>query len=513
MEYSVANPQQDAGALIRLHPGDSVAIARLSIPAGTDLGAGLIAQDRIPAGHKIALSALNKGAHILRYGEVIGVASAEIPRGGHIHSHNLTIDALERDYAYATSETPVTVPRCDREFMGYVRPNGDVGTRNYIGILTTVNCSARVARGIARAFEKDPFTGRDPLADYPDVDGVVALTHKTGCGMSAGEPLRLLRRVIEGYATHPNISHVIVIGLGCEVNQVGGVFEGNEGIRRMTIQKSGGTRQTIEEGVGFVKGVLDEANAIRRQPVPASAIRLALICGGSDGYSGISANPALGAASDLIVGQGGTVILSETPETWGAEHLLTRRAATREVGEKLVERIQWWRDYADLHGVSLDANPSPGNKAGGLTTILEKSLGALAKGGTTRLSEVIEYAEKPSRNGLIFMDAPGYDPVQVTGQIAGGANLVAFTTGRGSVFGSKPAPTVKLASNTRMFQHMEEDMDINCGTILDGAETIDQCGARIFEKLLAVAGGERSKSEALDFGDDEFAPWSLGPII
>jgi len=502
-----------ASPLIRLHPNDTVAIARMSISAETDLGDGLIAQDRIPAGHKIALGAMPKGTQILRYGEVIGNATQDIPMGGHVHSHNLAIDTLERDYTYATSQTPLTKPQCDREFMGYVRPNGDVGTRNYIGILTTVNCSARVARAIARKFEKDPFSDHDPLAAYPNVDGVVALTHKTGCGMSAKEPLQILRRVIEGYATHPNMSHVIVIGLGCEVNQISGILEGNESVRRMTIQKTGGTRKSVESGIEFVKGVLDEANALQRTPVPASALKLALICGGSDGYSGISANPALGKASDLIVQQGGTVILSETPETWGAEHLLTRRATTQAVGKKLAERIQWWRDYADLHGVSLDANPSPGNKAGGLTTILEKSLGALAKGGETRLTEVIEYAEKPSRPGLIFMDAPGYDPVQVTGQIAGGANLVAFTTGRGSVFGSKPAPTVKLATNSLMYRHMIEDMDINCGTILDGTETIDQCGAGIFEKLLSVASGEQSKSETLDFGDEEFAPWTIGPVI
>ncbi|MEG3663182.1 altronate dehydratase family protein [Celeribacter halophilus] len=513
MHNAKATSQRDISPLIHLHPNDSVAIARVSISAGTDLENGLIAKDRIPAGHKIALDAMQKGDQVLRYGEVIGIATKDIGQGGHVHSHNLAIDSLEREYAYAMSEIPLTEPHCNREFMGYVRPNGDVGTRNYIGILTTVNCSARVARGIARTFEKNPFSDHDPLAEYPNVDGVVALTHKTGCGMSSKEPLQILRRVIEGYATHPNISHVIVIGLGCEVNQINGVLNEHDGVRRMTIQKSGGTRKSVESGVEFVKSVLVEANSIKRTPVPASALKLALICGGSDGYSGISANPALGAASDLVVQQGGTVILSETPETWGAEHLLTRRATTQDVGEKLVERIQWWRDYTDLHGVSLDANPSPGNKAGGLTTILEKSLGALAKGGSTRLTEVIEYAEKPTCAGLIFMDAPGYDPVQVTGQIAGGANLVVFTTGRGSVFGSKPAPTVKLATNTMMYHHMIEDMDINCGTILDGTETIEQCGAGIFETLLAVAGGQRSKSEELDFGEDEFAPWTIGPVI
>jgi altronate hydrolase len=380
-----------------------------------------------------------------------------------------------------------------------------------------VNCSAHVADLIARAFTKNPFVeGPDPLADFAQVDGVVALTHKTGCGMTEREPLRLLRRVLAGFARHPNFSHVIAIGLGCEVNQLGGLLEEQRlagRLRTLTIQETGGTRKTVEAGIGFVKEVLAEANAARREPVPASELCVALQCGGSDGYSGITANPALGAASDLVVRHGGSVILSESPETYGAEHLLTRRAVSREVGQKLVDVMTWWEEYTAREGAEMNANPSPGNKAGGLTTILEKSLGAMAKAGTTNLVEVVRYAEPVTAKGFVFMDTPGYDPVGATGQVAGGANLMCFTTGRGSVFGCKPAPSLKLATNTPMYARMEEDMDINCGTILDGTESVAECGERIFQHMLRTASGERTKSEALGFGDAEFAPWVLGATM
>jgi altronate hydrolase len=502
--------------IIALHPDDTVVIAREALSAGTSLENGLKVLEHIPPGHKLAMSSHSKGQQVLRYGQVIGFASQPILAGQHVHEHNLEVGDFERDYDYCAQLKPVPVPSGELTFNGFRRSNGRVGTRNYIGILTSVNCSAHVANAVAKAFEKNTLAGYDPLAEFPNVDGVVALTHKSGCGMSAGEPLKLLQRTIAGYAAHPNFSHVIVLGLGCEVNQVGSMFNGRpeaSAVRKLNIQAAGGTRKTIEEGIAFVREVLAESNQATREAVPVNELSVALICGGSDGYSGISANPALGAASDLLVSHGGTVILSETPETYGAEHLLTRRAVSRSVGEKLVERMSWWKSYGASQGVTLNANPSPGTKLGGLTTILEKSLGALSKGGSTNLVEVVEYAERPTSKGLIFMDAPGYDPVQVTGQIAGGATLVAFTTGRGSVFGSKPAPTVKLASNTRMFDHMSEDMDVNCGTVLDGEETIEECGRRIFDKLIAVASGEKSKSEEQDFGSSEFAPWMLGPVI
>ena len=393
-----------------------------------------------------------------------------------------------------------------------------MATRNYIGILTSVNCSAHVAGLVADVFRRNPFApGYDPLAEFPNVDGVVALTHKTGCGMTDGEPLRLLRRTLGGYARHVNFSHVVVLGLGCEVNQLGSMMSeigladrdpqyGHPDHGRHPQDRGGG-------GIGFVREVLAEANAVQREPCPASELMVALQCGGSDGYSGVSANPALGVASDLLVAQGGTVILSETPETYGAEHLLTRRARTREVGEKLVGLMRWWEEYTAREGAEMNANPSPGNKAGGLTTILEKSLGAMAKAGSTDLVDVVRYAEPVTAKGFVFMDTPGYDPVAATGQVAGGANLVCFTTGRGSVFGCKPAPSIKLATNTPMYSRMVDDMDINCGTILDGEESVQECGARIFDTILRVASGERTKSEGFDSGGAEFAPWIIGATM
>jgi altronate hydrolase len=399
--------------------------------------------------------------------------------------------------------------------MGIRRADGRVATRNYIGIITSVNCSAHVAELIARQFEKNPITGDDPLAPWANVDGVVALTHKTGCGMTMDEPLRLLRRTLAGFARHANFSHVIAIGLGCEVNQLAPMLEEQRltgRLRSMDIQDSG-ARATVMKGIDFVKEVLTESNTAKREAVPASELCVALQCGGSDGYSGITANPALGAASDLLVRHGGTVILSESPETYGAEHLLTRRATSREVGQKLVDVMHWWEDYTARQGAEMNANPSPGNKAGGLTTILEKSLGAMAKAGTTNLVDVYRYAEPVTAKGFVFMDTPGYDPVGATGQVAGGANLVCFTTGRGSVFGMKPAPSIKLATNTTMYDRLAEDMDINCGTVLTGGESVQECGQRIFDLMLRTASGEPTKSEALGFGAQEFAPWMLGATM
>src|SRR5450830_89158 len=421
-----------------------------------------------------------------------------------------------KDYAFGVDVTPTPNFDLPATFEGIRRSDGRVATRNYIGILTSVNCSAHVAGMVADIFKKNPFTGDNPLADFPNVDGVVALTHKTGCGMTQDEPLTILRRTLGGYARHVNFSAVVVLGLGCEVNQIGGLMKEQKlagRLRELEIQEIGGTRKTVEAGVAFVREALTDANNVRREPVSASELTVALQCGGSDGYSGVSANPALGAASDLLVRHGGTVILSETPETYGAEHLLTRRAVSREVGEKLIRRIKWWEEYTARNGNEMNNNPSPGNKAGGLTTILEKSLGAVAKGGTTNLVDVYEYAEPVTARGFVYMDTPGYDPVSATGQIAGGANLVCFTTGRGSAYGCKPAPSLKLATNTRLFEHQEEDMDMNCGTIVDGKESIGQVGQKLFELILKTASGEKTKSEAFGYGEDEFAHWVLGATM
>jgi altronate hydrolase len=503
-------------AVIRLHPEDGVLIARTTLLPGAELAPGIVTIERIPAGHKVAIRAIATGEAIRRYGQIIGFATAPISPGQHVHEHNCGMGDFAKDYAWGVDATPTPNFDLPATFEGIRRPDGRAATRNYIGILTSVNCSAHVASMVADIFKKNPFTGHDPLAEFPNVDGVVALTHKTGCGMTQLEPLRVLRRTLGGYARHVNFASVIVLGLGCEVNQIGGLLTEQKlagRLRSMDIQDMGGTRKTVEAGVAFVREALADANSVRREPVPVSELTVALQCGGSDGYSGVSANPALGAASDLVVRHGGTVILSETPETYGAEHLLTRRAVSREVGEKLVALMRWWEEYAEREGAEINANPSPGNKAGGLTTILEKSLGAMAKAGSTNLVDVFAYAEQVTKKGFVFMDTPGFDPVAATGQVAGGANLVCFTTGRGSVFGCKPSPSLKLATNTPMFTRMEEDMDINCGTILDGDETVQQCGQRIFDMMIRVASGEKTKSEQFDIGAAEFAPWVLGATM
>jgi altronate hydrolase len=503
--------------VIRLAPEDGVVIARVGLPPGTSVAEGVAVRERrIPPGHKVATRAHAKGEAIRRYGQIIGFATEAIAPGAWVHTHNCAMGDFSKDYGWGVDAKPTLFVPQPATFMGIRRADGRVATRNYIGIVTSVNCSAHVADLIADAFRRNPFGGHDPLADFPNVDGVVALTHKTGCGMTMGEPLRLLRRTLAGFARHVNFSHVIAIGLGCEVNQLGPMLEEQKlsgRLRNMDIQEMGGTRKTVEAGIAFVREVLRESNQVRREPVPASELIVALQCGGSDGYSGITANPALGAASDLVVRHGGTVILSETPETYGAEHLLTRRAVSRDVGEKLVAKMRWWEEYTAREGAEMNANPSPGNKAGGLTTILEKSLGAMAKGGTTNLTAVYDYAEPVTAKGFTFMDTPGYDPVGATGQVAGGANLLCFTTGRGSVFGMKPTPSIKLATNTPMYDRMTDDMDINCGTILTGEESVAECGERILEAMLRVAGGERTKSEGYDFGASEFAPWVIGATM
>jgi altronate hydrolase len=505
---------------IRLHASDNVVVARADILPGTRIpGEAIAAKSRVPSGHKIATRAIAEGEAVLRYGQIIGFALAAIGPGEHVHTHNCGMHDFARDYAYGENAKPTPIANEPAQFLGIVRADGRVATRNYIGILTSVNCSAGAARYIADAFRTNPLTGEGPLADFPNVDGVVALTHKTGCGMaSEGDGIDVLRRTIAGYARHPNFFAVVMVGLGCEANQIGGILRAEgleEGahLQTMTIQETGGTAKTVREGVARIKALLGEANRVVREPLPASHITIGLQCGGSDGYSGISANPALGAASDLLVSHGGTVILSETPETYGAEHLLTRRAVSREVGEKLVGLMKWWEGYTAKHGGEMNHNPSPGNKAGGITTILEKSLGAAAKAGTTNLVDVYHYAEPVTAKGFVFMDTPGYDPVSATGQVAGGANLVCFTTGRGSVYGCKPAPSIKLATNTPLYKRMTDDMDINCGTIVDGTETIAACGVRIFELILRTASGEKTKSEELGMGEDEFAPWQLGAVM
>jgi len=505
---------------LRLHPRDDVVIARADLAPGTAIpDEATTARATIPRGHKVATRAIGAGEPVRRYGQIIGFAGRDIAPGEHVHVHNLGMGEFEREYEFSTLAEPTAYADPPATFEGLLREDGRVATRNYVGILTSVNCSATVAGYIADAFRRRPLSDDGPLAEYPNVDGVVALTHKTGCGMaSTGEGMDVLRRTIGGYARHPNFAAVIMVGLGCETNQIAPLVEAQglqvgPRLQTMTIQDTGGTARTVERGIALVKEILPEANRVRRRAVPASHLTVGLQCGGSDGYSGITANPALGAAADLVVRHGGTVILSESPETYGAEHLLTRRAVSREVGEKLLALFDWWKDYTRRNGGDFDNNPSFGNKAGGITTILEKSLGAVAKAGSTSLVDVYRYAEPVTARGFVFMDTPGFDPVSATGQVAGGANLVCFTTGRGSVFGCVPAPSLKLATNSPLYRRMADDMDVDCGGIADGEETVEACGRRIFELILRVASGERSKSEALGFGEAEFAPWTLGAVM
>jgi altronate hydrolase len=507
-------------AAVLLHRDDNVAVLKRPLKAGDELLHGsvvLCATGAIGAGHKMAVSPVAEGSPVRKYGQIIGFAQHPIAAGEHVHSHNLVLKDFGRDYEFCAGAAvvayyPKEQMRC---FPGYLRPGGRVGTRNYIAVISSVNCSASVSHYVRDHFRTETFQ-----RDFPNVDGVIAFTHKSGCAIDPGEPQQILQRVLAGMARHPNISGYVMIGLGCEVNQVHAIRQnyrldetkpGEAAPVFMNIQSSGGVRKTVEAGVAAVAKLLVLANEFRRAPQPISSLILAENCGGSDGNSGITANPALGVASDELVRYGGASVLAETPEIYGAEHLLTRRAVTREVGEKLIERIRWWENHARQHASSIDNNPSFGNKLGGLTNIFEKSLGAVAKGGQSPLAAVYQYAEPITTPGFSFMDTPGYDPVSMTGLVAGGCNIGVFTTGRGSVYGCKPAPCIKVATHTPLYNWMSEDMDINAGTILDGAETVEEVGGRIFEKIIAVAGGEKTKSEMLGMGDEEFAPWTLGP--
>ncbi|NWO11541.1 altronate dehydratase [Chromohalobacter salexigens] len=500
-------------SVIRLNATDNVGVATRAVPEGLPLGVDeCVARHNIDAGHKVALTPLAEGDNVIKYGQVIGRASRDIDVGEHVHTHNLAM--LERDTALEGFEPFPRTSASDsrRTFMGYHRPNGQVGTRNYIGILSTVNCSATVAKVAAERLNAE---GEIAALGF---DGVVPITHGSGCAMNTeSEGFAFLERVIAGYARHPNFAHVVIIGLGCETNQVKQLVEKSDledaaRLAYFNIQQVGGTRASIQMACDKVLDMARSHERDERRPAPLHHLSVALQCGGSDGYSGITANPALGHAADLIVRHGGSAILSETPEIYGAEHLLLDRAVNVDVARKLLARIAWWKHYTEINGAELNNNPSPGNKAGGLSTILEKSLGAVAKGGSSSLNDVLEYAEPLKVPGFNFMDSPGYDPVSVTGQIASGATVVCFTTGRGSVSGFKPAPCLKLATNTHMYETMQEDMDLNCGAIIDGDVSVEEMGEAIFERIVAVASGDASASESLGYGSNEFVPWMVGAI-
>ncbi|WP_413738423.1 UxaA family hydrolase [Sodalis sp. RH21] len=507
--------QSDNSRVIRLDAKDNVVVAPNEISAGTVIvSEGVTTLHQVPAGHKIATVFIKKGEPVLKYNTVIGFAGEDTPPGSWMHSHNILFDNFVRDYAFSQNYHPTDyLPEDQRAtFQGFVRENGKVGTRNYIGVFVVGNCGATVARKIA-----DYFTD-ERLAEYGNVDGVVPFVHELGCGMEmTGEPMDLLRRTLAGFVRNPNTAAALVVALGCERNNIHGFFEQmgleeSDTVRKLVIQDTGGTRKTIEKGIEEVYAMLPKANSHTRQTVSAEHICIGMQCGGSDGFSGLSANPSLGAAVDILVRHGGTAILSETTEIFGVEHTLTARAVTPAVGQKLVDRINWWLKYNAGRDTQINGRVSPGNNAGGLANVLEKSLGGAKKGGNAPLMEVYEYAYPVTAHGLVFMDTPGLDPVSATGQIAGGANLITFTTGRGSCFGSVPSPCIKLASNTPMYNRMEEDMDINCGVVIDGEKTIQEMGQIIFEKILRVASGEQSKSEALGVGENEFVPWPIGVL-
>jgi altronate hydrolase len=507
---------------IRIHPRDNIVIARRQLVSGQAIAEeGITVAGLVPPGHKVAARPIAAGEPVRRYDQIIGTATQAIAPGQHVHTHNLAFSSFERTHQPGAGAVPTPYVAEPATFDGIVRQepwrNGRVATRNYIGVLTSVNCSATVARAIADHFRRD--IRPEALEPYPNVDGVVALTHGMGCATASdGEELLVLRRTLGGYARHANFAAVLIVGLGCETNQIQGLVaqEGlaeGAALRTFSIQDSGGTAKTVARGVEMVRQMLPAANRVRRRPVPASHLVVGLQCGGSDGYSGISANPALGAAVDRLVRHGGTAILSETPEIYGGEHLLTRRAASPAVARKLLARIAWWEAYTARNGMKMDNNPSAGNKAGGLTTILEKSLGAIAKSGTTELVDVVEFAEAVRAKGLVYMDTPGYDPVSATGQVAGGANLICFTTGRGSAYGCAPSPSLKLSTNTALWLKQQEDIDIDCGGIVEGSETVDEVGERIFRLMLDTASGRATKSELHGYGQNEFVPWQLGAVM
>jgi altronate dehydratase len=511
-------PVELANVAVLLHPDDEVAVAKQSLLPGTQLilkdGSIVRVSQMVPMGHKVALMDIPYDGVVHKYGQIIGFATQEIKAGQHVHTQNLGIKELKLDYAFSEDYEPVElVPEAERRtFMGFRRPDGRVGTRNYVAVLASVNCSSSATVRVAEYFRQPGV-----LDDYPNIDGVIALPHKGGCGAHIGSrDLYIFQRTLAGIVHHPNVGGYVILSLGCEVNQPTDMIDAtpmrDDAPLVITIQQDGGFLKTVEAGIEAVKKILPEANKATREPVPASELVVALQCGGSDGWSGVTANPGLGKAADIVVRQGGTVVLGETTEVYGAEHLLTRRAKTPEVGQKLIDCIHWWEDYTAYFGGSIDNNPAPGNKLGGLTNIYEKSLGAAAKAGSTPLNQVVGYGEKVTERGFVHMDSPGYDPVSVTGQVAGGCNVVVFTTGRGSAFGFKPAPSIKIATNSTLYANQEPDMDINAGKVLDGI-TLDELGDEIFDKVLAVASGEQSKSEAAGVGQEEFNPWILGAML
>jgi altronate hydrolase len=496
---------------IHLHPSDNVAIARVPLAPGQTIrveGNQLTVKTAVPAGHKLALMHIEPGEHIYRYGQRIGRASRAIEPGGHIHTQNVSFEEIEFAYEFPDTDKPFPAPPAHMPtFMGFQREDGRVGTRNYIAVVAASNCAAYTSELIAQSFLGETLPS--------NIDGVVAFPHGEGCGMSVGPDTRQLQRTLAGVLAHPNVGAAVVLGLGCEVNQIDHYLGANaprtSRLVGMTLQNSGGTRGAKEAARREIKSLLEQCAEEKRTEVAASKIILGLNCGGSDSFSGITANPALGVASDMIAALGGSTVLAETTEIFGAEHLLVRRARNRAVAEKLLGFVRGYKTYLNQFGGSFDDNPSPGNKEGGLTNILEKSLGAVAKAGSSTLTDAIEYAERITVPGFNFMNTPGYDPASLAGLAAGGCNMIVFTTGRGSAIGFPTVPVIKVASNTFTYRRMTDNMDINAGAIADGDRTIQEVGREIFDMILRTASGERTKAEIL--GHHEFVPWRIGPVM
>ena len=507
--------------LVAMDGVDDVGLVQQAVPRGTPIQASdgvVLARDDIPPGHKVAMRAIAAGEAVHKYGEVIGIALRDIPPGSHVHTHNIGLGSGSGSGSGSGTagrppsraphrlawRPPGAPPR--EHFLGYRRADGRAATRNYLAVVPTVNCSSTVARMIAQA-------ANSRHAGRPGLDGVIALTHDRGCGMAEGTTGdAILRRTLRGYARHANVAGVLLVSLGCEVNQPENLTDDGQAPETLVIQDMGGTAATVSAALDRVAAMAAGLAASRREPIPVAELTLGLQCGGSDAYSGLTANPTLGVAADLLVAAGGRVILGETPEIYGAEHILRDRAATPEKGRRIDDLIDWWQAYAARNDAELDNNPSKGNRAGGISTIWEKSLGAVLKGGTSPLNDVVGYAEPVTAAGLTFMDTPGYDPVSATGMVAGGANLLAFTTGRGSVFGSRPVPCLKISTTTRLYEHMSGDIDFDAGPAMARDDQI-RCGARLFEALVDMASGTASKSEALGFGTEEIVPWQMGAVL
>lgn len=485
---------------IIVDPKDNVAVVKKRTWTGLEVelpgGDVVCVSSAVAPGHRFAIRPIPVHDYVLQFGQPIGT-SLGIKEGDLISPENMsnavpTVRDLPDDLF---NEPPAYIPEDKRlRFRGYRRPDGRVGTRNYVLIVPTSMCSSHEAQQISMMAEFLLHSRQK----YPNVDGVVAIPHNKGCGCQDGSNVEIMLRTLANYADHPNVGAVIMMDLGCEKTNLAFVDKYllkrekpfDKPVARISIQKAGGTQAAIEQGLKEVEWMLPEANRCKREEVSVGELVLGVKCGASDGFSGISANPALGRAADLLVRSGGTVLITEVPEFCGAEHLLANRAKDAETGRAVYRLVDWYKEYASRFGAVLNENPSPGNVAGGLLNITIKSLGAIAKAGSTRVEGVTEYGQTPQCRGINLMQGPGYDQESTPGLVAAGATVVVFTTGRGTTIGNAITPVIKLASNTAVFERMSRDLDLSAGGVVDGTETIDEVGLRVFQHLRRVATGE-----------------------